>query len=90
MNIDLHIGARAFAMASMSWDRIAMSPVFRVEQFEPKIKKGSWYLTREGKWWVKYPTEECRAIVETVRDQLPKERKFLFFDDAKSDKKLTV
>jgi hypothetical protein len=40
MNIDLHIGARAFAMASMSWDRIAMSPVFRVEQFEPKIKKG--------------------------------------------------
>ena len=49
MNIDLHIGARALAMASMSWDRIAMSPVFRVEQFEPKVKKGSWYLTREGK-----------------------------------------
>ncbi len=42
MNIDLHTGARAFAMASMSWDRIAMSPVFRVEQFESKIKKGSY------------------------------------------------
>jgi hypothetical protein len=85
MNIDLHTGARAFAMASMSWDRIAMSPAFRVEQFEPKIKKGSWYLTREGKWWVKYPTEECRAIVETAYDGLPK-RDFLFFDNAGSDK----
>ncbi|MEW6604932.1 MAG: hypothetical protein AB1351_09645 [Thermoproteota archaeon] len=86
MNIDLHTGARAFAMASMSWNRITMSPVFRVEQFEPKIKKGSWYLGSEGKWWVKYPTEECRAIVETTYDRLPKDRKFLFFEDAKSDK----
>jgi hypothetical protein len=86
MNIDLHTGARAFAMASTSWDRIAMSPAFRMEQFEPKIKKGSWYLTKEGKWWVKYPTEECRAVVETAHDRLPKERRFLFFDDAKSDK----
>ena len=85
MNIGLHTGARAFAMTSMSWDRIVMSPVFRVEQFEPKIKKGSWYLGSEGKWWVKYPTEECRAIVETAHDRLPK-RKFLFFEDAKSDK----
>ncbi|MEM3136060.1 MAG: hypothetical protein QXW37_04965, partial [Candidatus Nitrosotenuis sp.] len=86
MNIDLHTGARAFAMASMSWDRIVFSPLFRVEQFESKIKRGDWYLTKEGKWWVKYPTEECRAIVETAYDRLPKERKFLFFDDAKSDK----
>jgi hypothetical protein len=86
MNIDLHIGARAFAMASMSWDRIAFSPAFRVEQFESKIKRGNWYLTKEGKWWVKYPTEECRAIIETAYDRLPKERKFLFFEDAKSDK----
>src|SRR5581483_7452266 len=70
MNIDLHTGARAFAMASMSWDRIAMSPSFRVEQFEPKIKRGSWYLSKEGKWWVKYPTEECRAIVEIAHDRL--------------------
>lgn len=85
MNIDLHTGARAFAMTSMSWDRIAMSPAFRVEQFEPKIKKGSWFLTREGKWWVKYPTEECRLIIETARDQLPK-REFMFFDHAGSDK----
>ncbi|WP_228369181.1 hypothetical protein [Candidatus Nitrososphaera gargensis] len=85
MNIDLHTGARAFAMASLSWDRIAMSPAFRVEQFEPKIKKASWYLTREGKWWVKYPTEECRAIVETAYDRLPK-RDFMFFEDAKSDR----
>ncbi len=85
MNIDLHTGARAFAIASMSWDRIAMTPAFRVEQFEPKIKKGSWFLTREGKWWVKYPTEECRAIVEITKDRLPK-RDFMFFDDAKSDK----
>jgi hypothetical protein len=85
MNIDLHTGARAFAMASMSWDRIAMSPL-RVEQFEPKVKKGSWYLTREGKWWVKYPTEECRVIVETAHDRLPKQRSFVFFDDAKSDR----
>lgn len=36
MNIDLHTGARAFATASMSWDRIAFSPLFRVEQFEPR------------------------------------------------------
>ncbi|HXG07083.1 MAG TPA: hypothetical protein VNI77_07140, partial [Nitrososphaera sp.] len=36
MNIDLHTGARAFAMASMSRDRIAFSPLFRVEQFESK------------------------------------------------------
>ncbi|UVS69833.1 hypothetical protein [Nitrososphaera viennensis] len=86
MNIDLHTGARAFAMASMSWNRVAFLPVFRVEQFEPKIKRGDWYLTKEGKWWVKYPTEECRIVVETARDRLPKERKFLFFDDAKSDK----
>jgi integrase len=86
MNIDLHTGARAFAMASMSWDRIAFSPLFRVEQFEPKVKRGDWYLTKEGKWWVKYPTEECRAVVETAYDGLPKERKFLFFEDAKSDK----
>jgi len=86
MNIDLHTGARAFAMASMSWDRIAFSPLFRVEQFEPKIKRGDWYLTRKGKWWVKYPTEECKAIFETVKDRLPKERNFLFFEDAKSDK----
>jgi len=85
MNIDLHTGARAFAMASMSWDRIAFSPLFRIEQFEPKIKRGDWYLTKEGKWWVKYPTEECRAVVETARDRLPR-RKFLFFEDAKSDK----
>ncbi len=85
MNIDLHTGARAFAMASTSWDRVAMSPVFRVEQFEPKIKKGSWYLTREGKWWVKYPTEECRSIIKTVHDQLPK-RDCMFFDNAGSDK----
>ncbi|MEW5840153.1 MAG: hypothetical protein AB1753_04040, partial [Thermoproteota archaeon] len=55
MNIDLHTGARAFAMASMNWDRIAFSPLFRVEQFEPKVKRGDWYLTKEGKWWVKYP-----------------------------------
>ncbi|MEW6604249.1 MAG: hypothetical protein AB1351_06120 [Thermoproteota archaeon] len=86
MNIDLHTGARAFAMASMSRERIAFSPLFRVEQFESKIKRGDWYLTREGKWWVKYPTEECRAIVETSYDRLPKARKFLFFEDAKSDK----
>jgi hypothetical protein len=86
MNIDLHTGARAFAMASMSRDRIAFSPLFRVEQFESKIKRGDWYLTREGKWWVKYPTEECKAIVETAYDRLPKDRKFLFFEDAKSDK----
>jgi integrase len=86
MNIDLHTGARAFAMASMSWDRIAFSPLFRVEQFEPKVKRGDWYLTKEGKWWVKYPTEECRAVVETAYDRLPKGRRFLFFDDAKSDK----
>jgi integrase len=87
MNIDLHTGARAFAMASMSWDRIAMSPSFRVEQFEPKIKRGSWYLSKEGKWWVKYPTEECRAIVEIAHDRLrSKERRFVFFEDAKSDK----
>ncbi|MEO9364412.1 MAG: hypothetical protein ABI348_10980, partial [Nitrososphaera sp.] len=46
MNIDLHTGARAFAMASMSWDRIAFSPLFRVEQFEPKVKRGDWYLTK--------------------------------------------
>jgi hypothetical protein len=85
MNIDLHTGARAFAMASMSWNRIVLSPIFKVEQFEPKIKKGAWYLTREGKWWVKYPTEECRGIVETARDRLP-ERDYLFFDDAGSDK----
>ncbi|AIC14303.1 hypothetical protein [Nitrososphaera viennensis] len=85
MNIDLHSGARAFAMASMSWDRIVMSPAFRVEQFEPKIKKGAWYLTKEGKWWVKYPTEECRAVVETAYDRLPK-RDFVFFDDSGSDK----
>ncbi|WP_228369295.1 hypothetical protein [Candidatus Nitrososphaera gargensis] len=86
MNIDLHTGARAFAMASMSRDRIAFSPLFRVEQFESKIKRGEWYLTREGKWWVKYPTEECKAVVETAYDRLPKDRKFLFFKDAKSDK----
>jgi len=86
MNIDLHTGARAFAMASMSWNRISKSPVFRMEQFEPKIKKGSWYLGSEGKWWVKYPTEECKAIVDTADDRLPKGRKFLFFEDAKSDK----
>ncbi len=86
MNIDLHTGARAFAMASMSRDRIAFSPLFRIEQFESKIKRGDWYLTREGKWWVKYPTEECRAIFETTYDRLPKDRKFLFFEDAKSDK----
>ncbi|MEM3095007.1 MAG: hypothetical protein QXX64_05155, partial [Nitrososphaera sp.] len=85
MNIDLHTGARAFAMASMSWGRIAMAPAFRIEQFEPKIKKGAWYLTKEGRWWVKYPTEECRVVVETANDRLPK-RKFLFFEDAKSDK----
>ncbi len=86
MNIDLHTGARAFGMASMVWDRIVLSPsVFRVEQFEPKIKKGDWYLAKEGKWWVKYPTEECRAVVETTYDNLPK-RKFLFFEEAKSDK----
>jgi len=85
MNIDLHTGARAFAMASMKWDRIVMSSAFRVEQFEPKIKKGAWYLTKEGKWWVKYPTEECKAVVETAYDRLP-ERDFLFFDDAGSDK----
>lgn len=85
MNIDLHAGARAFAMASMSWDRVAFSPTFRVEQFEPKIKRGDWYLTKEGKWWVKHPTEECRIVVETARDRLPK-RRFLFFEDAKSDK----
>ncbi len=86
MNIDLHTGARAFAMASMSWDRIAFSPLFRIEQFEPKIKRGDWYLTKEGKWWVKYPTEECKFVVETARDRLSKERRFLFFEDAKSDK----
>ncbi len=86
MNTGLHTGARAFAMASMRWNRIVLSPVFRVEQFEPKIKKGAWYLTKEGKWWVKYPTEECRAIVETVGDRLRKERKYLFFEDARSDK----
>jgi DNA-binding MarR family transcriptional regulator len=86
MNIDLHTGARAFAMASMSWDRIVLSPLFRVEQFEPKVKRGDWYLTKEGRWWVKYPTEECKAVVETAYDRLPKERKFLFFEDAKSDK----
>lgn len=86
MNIDLHTGARAFAMASMSLDRIAFSPTFRVEQFESKTKRGDWYLTKEGKWWVKYPTEECRSIVETAYDRLPKDRKFLFFEDAKSDK----
>lgn len=86
MNIDLHTGARAFAMASMSWDRIAFSPMFKVGQFEPKVKRGDWYLTKQGKWWVKYPTEECRIIVETARDRLPKDRKFLFFEDAKSDK----
>ncbi len=86
MNIDLHTGARAFAMASMIRDRIAFSPLFRVEQFESKIKRGDWYLTREGKWWVKYPTEECRAIVEIAYAYLPKYRKFLFFEDAKSDK----
>jgi hypothetical protein len=86
MNIDLHTGARAFAMASMSWDRVAFSPLFRVEQFEPKVKRGEWYLTKEGKWWVKYPTEECRAIVETAYDRLSKNRKFLFFENAKSDK----
>jgi hypothetical protein len=86
MNIDLHTGARAFAMASMSWNRIAFSPVFRVEQFESKIKRGDWYLTREGKWWVKYPTDECRGVVETAYDQLPKQRKFLFFEDAGSDR----
>jgi integrase len=85
MNIDLHTGARAFAMASMSWSRIVMSPAFRVEQFEPKIKKGAWYLTKEGKWWVKYPTEECRTVVETAYDRLP-ERDFIFFNDAGSDK----
>jgi len=85
MNIDLHTGARAFAMAAMTWDRIAMSPAFRIEQFEPKIKKGAWYLTKEGRWWVKYPTEECRAVVEAANDRLPK-RRFLFFEDAKSDK----
>ncbi|HXG07847.1 MAG TPA: hypothetical protein VNI77_11045 [Nitrososphaera sp.] len=43
-------------------------------------------MTREGKWWVKYPTEECCAIVETARDRLQKERSFVFFDDAKSDR----
>ncbi|MEM2140273.1 hypothetical protein [Nitrososphaera sp.] len=90
MNIDLHTGARAFAMASMSWDRIEFAPLFRVEQFEPKVKRGDWYLTKEGKWWVKYPTEECKTVVETARDRLPKERKFLFFDDAKSDKANTL
>jgi hypothetical protein len=61
MNIDLHTGARAFAMASMSWDRIAFSPLFRVEQFESKIKRGDWYLTREGKWWVNYPSLNSRS-----------------------------
>jgi integrase len=86
MNIDLHTGARAFAMVSMSWDRIAFSPLFRVEQFESKIKRGDWYLTKQGKWWVKYPTEECRIVVETACDRLPRERRFLFFDDAESDK----
>jgi integrase len=86
MNIDLHTGARAFAMASMSWDRIAFSPLFRVEQFEPKVKRGDWYLTKEGKWWVKYPTEECRTVVETACDRLSKGKRFLFFEDAKSDK----
>lgn len=82
MNIDLHTGARAFAMASMSRDRIAFSPLFRVEQFESKTKRGDWYLTKEGKWWVKYPTEECRNIVEIAYDRLPKGSKFLFFEDA--------
>jgi hypothetical protein len=86
MNTDLHTGARAFAMASMSWDRIAFSPLFRVEQFESKIKRGDWYLTKEGKWWVKYPTEECRAVVEIAYDRLTKGRKFLFFEDTESDK----
>ena len=79
-------GARAFAMASISRERIAFTPLFRVEQFESKIKRGYWYLTREGKWWVKYPTEECRAIVEIAYDRLPKDRRFLFFEDAKSDR----
>ncbi|MEM3094792.1 MAG: hypothetical protein QXX64_04050 [Nitrososphaera sp.] len=86
MNIALHTGARAFAMASMSLNRIAFSPLFRVEQFESKIKRGDWYLGKEGKWWVKYPTEECKAVVETVYDRLPKNRRFLFFEDGKSDR----
>ena len=85
MNVDLHTGARAFAMASMMWDKIALPSLFSVEQFESKIKKDSWFLTREGKWWVKYPTDECKVIVETTYDRLPK-RKFVFFDDAGSDK----
>jgi len=73
-------------MASMSRDRITFSPLFRVAQFGSKIKRGDWYLTREGKWWVKYPTEECRAVVEIAYDRLPKDRRFLFFEDANSHK----
>jgi hypothetical protein len=89
MNIDLHTGARAFAMGSMSWDKVVFSPLFRVEQSGPKVKRGDWYLTKEGRWWVKYPTEECRIVVETARDRLSKERRFLFLEDAKSNKTIT-
>jgi|GEM_PF-3159844 len=43
--LDLHTGARVFAMASMSRNMFAFFPLFRVES---KTKRRDWYLGKEG------------------------------------------
>lgn len=89
--IGLRTGARAMAIATMTWDRVFFDETndngtesFRLEQHETKDPRGQWFLGENGEWKTKYPPLDLKKILLDWKSHSTHSR-FLWFEDDGSD-----
>ncbi len=96
--LGIRTGARAGALATMTWDRIYFDQrmsfknsehqtveFFKLEVHETKDKRGHMYLGKDGDWKKKFIPLEIYDILIQWKNKHPEFRKFVFFEDKGND-----
>lgn len=92
--LGIRTGARAGALATMTWDRIYFDQrmsfenaehqtveFFKLEVHETKDKRGYMHLGKDGEWKKKYVPLEIYDILVRWKTKHPEFRRFVFFED---------
>jgi len=96
--LGIRTGARAGALATMTWDRIYFDQrmsfenaehqtveFFKLEVHETKDKRGYMHLGKDGEWKRKFvPLEICDILLQW-KNKHPEFRRFVFFEDKGND-----
>ena len=96
--LGIRTGARAGALATMTWDRIYFDQrmsfenaehqtveFFKLEVHETKDKRGHMYLGKDGEWKKKFVPLEIHEILIEWKNMHPEFKRFVFFEDKCND-----